>query len=66
MKIYLLISFLLLLYTGGLEQDNHFDESTYFTTWATAVYETEHPKLELTNNSIRQIVHISAQEKISV
>ena len=60
MKIYLLISFLLLLYTGGLEQDNHFDESTYFATWATAVYETEHPKLELTNNSIRQIVHISA------
>ena len=60
MKLFLLISFSLLLLSKGLQEVKSFDESTYFTTWATAVYQTESPKIELTNNSIRQIVHISA------
>ena len=60
MKLFLLISFSLLFLSKGLQEVKSFDESTYFTTWATAVYQTESPKIELTNNSIRQIVHISA------
>lgn len=63
MELNLLFSFILLLSPiKGIEplNENSFDESTYFTTWATAVYETETPKLGLSNNSIRQIVHISA------
>ena len=39
---------------------NNFDEQSYFTTWATAILSTENPKKELSNNSIRQIIHISA------
>ena len=40
--------------------ENILEESSIFTTWATSVYETESPKMKLTNNSIRQIVHVSA------
>ena len=40
--------------------ENSFEESSFFTTWATAVYETEPPKMKLTNNSLRQIIHVSA------
>lgn len=39
---------------------NSFDESSYFTTWATAVFEVENPKVDLTEHTLRQIVHISA------
>ena len=49
--------------TNNIEQSlngNSFDESTYYTTWATAILSTELPKKELSNNSLRQIVHISA------
>ena len=35
-----------------------FDESTYFTTWATVI--TENTKIPLSNNSLRQIVRVSA------
>ena len=41
-------------------KENNLDENTYFTTWATAIISTAAPNKELTNNSIRQIVHISA------
>lgn len=41
-------------------KENNLDENTYFTTWATAIINTAAPNKELTNNSIRQIVHISA------
>ena len=44
--------------------ENSFEESSFFTTWATAVYETEPPKMKLTNNSLRQIVHVSDQGKM--
>lgn len=60
MNLFLLISFSLLLFSKGLQEDNSFEESTYFTTWATAVYQTENPNKELTNNSLRQIIRISA------
>ena len=40
-------------------------EETLFTTWATAIISTENPQMELSNNSIRQIIHVSASgEKI--
>ena len=37
-----------------------FNESSYFTTWATAIISTAAPNIPLSNNSLRQIVHISA------
>ena len=40
--------------------DNKDNEFNYFTTWGTAIYSTENPPIELSNNSIRQIIHISA------
>lgn len=36
------------------------DESTYFTTWATGIYSTRHPPINLNYNSLRQIFQISA------
>ena len=39
------------------------DESTYFTTWATAIYKTEPPYINLNHRSIRQIVKISSSGK---
>ena len=43
------------------------DESTFFTTWATSVYEISPPHFKLKNNSIRQIVKISASgEKLRI
>ena len=63
MKFYLIILFSLFFVSKGKKQDlneNSFEESSFFTTWATAVYETESPKMKLTNNSLRQIIHVSA------
>ena len=40
--------------------ENIFDESSYFTTWATVVSNAFTPKVNLSNNSLRQIVHVSA------
>ena len=42
-----------------LEDDDSPDEF-FSTTWGTAILNTESPKLKLSKNSIRQIVHISA------
>ena len=42
--------------------DNIPDESTYFATWSSSQYLTENnnlPPISLSNNSIRQIVHVS-------
>ena len=41
-----------------LEEDS--PEEFFSTTWGTAILNTESPKMELSQNSIRQIVHISA------
>ena len=63
MKSILIFSFLLFSLSKCVEQplkDESYDEETYFTTWATAILSTEQPKLSLSNNSIRQIVHVSA------
>ena len=40
--------------------ENFFDESSYFTTWGTVISDTFNPKMKLSNNSLRQIVHVSA------
>ena len=40
--------------------ENLFDESTYFTTWSTVICDTVNDKLKLSNNSIRQIIRVSA------
>ena len=46
------------------ESKKSFNESLYFTTWATALYEIGRPEidveLDFTNKTLRQIVHISA------
>ena len=41
-----------------LEEDS--PDEFFSTTWGTAILNTESPKMELSQNSIRQIVHISA------
>lgn len=50
--------------------DNFQEESTFCTTWSSAIYATREknlPPIKFTNNSIRQIVHISASgEKVRV
>jgi hypothetical protein len=44
-----------------------YDDSTYFTTWATAIYEAKPPPIKLNNNSIRQIIKVSSGgEKIRI
>ena len=40
--------------------ENFSDESLYFTTWATVITKTWNPKMQLSNNSLRQIIHVSA------
>ena len=39
---------------------NFSDESSYFTTWATVITNAFSPKMRLSNNSLRQIVRVSA------
>ena len=39
---------------------NFSDESSYFTTWATVISNVFTPKMKLSNNSLRQIVCVSA------
>ena len=43
-----------------LEEDDDFPDEFIFTTWGTAVLNTESPELELSRNSLRQIIHVSA------
>ena len=44
-----------------------FEESTYFTTWATSIYTLRHYHKNLNNHSIRQIIRISVSgEKIGL
>ena len=58
---YVLFSLIL----NKIEDNNPYNESLFFTTWGTAVNATEAPPTNLQNNSISQIVHISATgEKI--
>ena len=58
-KFLLVLSFLFISLTNQLIQHSFDDESKYFTTWGTAIISTGAPTFELSNNSIRQIVHIS-------
>ena len=44
-----------------------YDESSYFTSWATGINKTVIPKFKLENNSIRQIIRVSSGgEKIRI
>ena len=44
-----------------------YDDSTYFTTWTTAIYRAKSPPIKLNNNSIRQIIKVSSGgEKIRI
>ena len=44
-----------------------YDESSYFTSWATGIHKTVIPKFKLENNSIRQIIRVSSGgEKIRI
>lgn len=60
----ILFSILLFLFASSKEMSQYltesFNESSYFTTWATAIISTAAPNIPLSNNSLRQIVHISA------
>ena len=66
---YLLFSIINTIKNASLN-GNLNDESTYCTTWSSSQYETKTynlPKISLSNNSIRQIVHISASgQKIRI
>ena len=60
-----IILILLLLYTSKNPIYFKFEESTYFTTWATSIYALKNYHKNLNNHSIRQIIRISASgEKI--
>jgi len=60
-----IILILLLLYTSKNTIYFKFEESTYFTTWATSIYALKNYHKNLNNHSIRQIIRISASgEKI--
>lgn len=75
MNFNFIFSFILLFcFINCLKDDslnmNIYDESSYCTTWSSSQYQTKTknlPKLSFTNNSIRQIVHISTSgEKIRI
>ena len=69
MKYFIIIILILFLFLINRKKTNIiiYDESTYFTTWATAIYSTRPPSIHLNKNSLRQIVKVSASgEKIRV
>ena len=44
-----------------------YNESSYFTSWATGIYPIRRPDIQLYGNSLRQIIHVSAGgEKIRI
>ena len=61
---FLCLLFILFLFLKKLKpifsHINIYDESTYFTTWGTAIYPTKLPPINLNNKSLRQIFRISA------
>jgi len=63
-KVIIIVA-ILLLYIPKKPIILKFEESTYFTTWATSIYALKHYHKNLNNHSIRQIIRISASgEKI--
>ena len=56
----IIIFTLLILYVAINPIILKFEESTYFTTWATSIYALKHYNQNLNNNSLRQIIRISA------
>ena len=68
MKCIILIILIILLYFINKENiPQIYNESSYFTSWATGIYPTKSPKIELHDNSLRQIIRVSAGgEKIRI
>ena len=58
-KKFILI-FLLIFYFSQKQVILEFEESTYFTTWATSIYTLRNYRQNLNNHSLRQIIRISA------
>ena len=56
----LIIIICLLLYISIKPIILEFEESTYFTTWATSIYTLRNYRQNLNNHSLRQIIRISA------
>ena len=63
-----LIIFIILLYSKNKENiPKIYNESSYFTSWATGIYLTKRPHIQLYGNSLRQIIRVSAGgEKIRI
>lgn len=68
--IFILFFFSINCFNDYSLKDNFQEESTFCTTWSSSQYQTRtynYPPIKFTNNSIRQIVHISASgEKVRV
>ena len=61
------MQFLLLFVTLRKKVILKFDESTYFATWGAGIYNPKSSHYNLNNNSIRQIIRVSASgEKIRI
>lgn len=60
-NIPIIVAFFIICISNSMQQPSEDDSPDEFfsTTWGTAILNTESPKLELSQNSIRQIVHIS-------
>ena len=59
----LIVLFIIISISNSIDdplEDDDSPEAFFSTTWGTAILNTESPKLKLSKNSIRQIVHISA------
>ena len=68
MKSLTLILLIILLYFISKENiPQVYNESSYFTSWATGIYPTKSPNIQLHDNSLRQIIRVSAGgEKIRI
>ena len=70
-KKFLIIFILIILFLFSQKKFcnniNSYDDSTYFTTWATAIHRTSLPSIKLNNKSLRQIIRVSSSgEKIRI
>ena len=68
LKRIIIIIFIILLYVIYKENiPKAYNDSSYFTSWATGIYPTRKPHIKLSNNSLRQIIRVSAGgEKIRI
>ena len=46
-----------------MNSSNSNEDLTYSTTWATSLYQIEPPPINLSNNTLRQIIHISSSSQ---